>query len=152
MASSVTLTYNGNDYIVYCDSITLSYKMNTVAKPNANGGSVVDVQTQSFDNPIYTLQNVHILYIGTSTGYLSYEDLIDMAKHNNTDSSKIRLKVNYAGNYTDTGAILRDSEKATDGIKVVLNSFNFSMNTSKKEMGSNQNHILIGTITLQETN
>jgi len=148
--SQVKLTYGGSDYIVYCDTVVVGWKNNNVIKPNANGTSVVEAQTQGFDNPIYTLQRVHLKNEGLETSTdMTYNDLLTMTKNQYNGSNAITLT------FTFSNSGSTETQVGSDGsspIKVVIDTFNFPISaTTEYDDGTNKFHIPVGTITLRET-
>jgi hypothetical protein len=142
------LTYT---YKVYCNSVQVGWRNNNTAKPRVNGGAVVDVLTHGFENPTYTLRGVTLTKMKTSTGLLTYEDLLLMSKSTNTTVSYIELSANHALNYSDATAVLLDSAGNDAGIRVVIDSFNFTMDMNALCNSGNKDYILSGDIILRET-
>ncbi len=131
-------------YDVDCNTISIGFNNQIVAKPSANGGEVVEVQKQSFENPTYVLNGVEI---SNRSGSLTYNKLLEWAKLDTTgDGNYLVLDVDYNTSSTVT---LPDSAGDTDGIKVVIRSYNVSLGLSKyvdtNYRSSN------GSITLVET-
>lgn len=129
-----TSTYDS--YNIYASSIQVSFKNNNTSKPNANGGSATTVQTQSFDNPMYSLQGV---LINNDSGTLTYAKLLEAAKYRSA-TNPLLLLVNY-------GTDLVASDGTSTAIPVVVNSYNFPLTTDKSE-GYNVGGV---TITFMET-
>jgi hypothetical protein len=153
--AQVKLTYSGTDYIVRCTNITPGWRNLNVANPNANGGSVVEVQTQSFENPTYSLGGVHILKLSTdvtvvsttSTYYLAYNDLLNMAKSRYDGTNPIVLTVTM----DDSSSVLLNSAGSSTGIKVVVDSFNFPIDVDVVDYGGSRRYFMSGTVVLRET-
>ena len=128
---------------IQCSGVSISFNNQIVAKPSANGGSVVEVQKQSFENPIYSLQGVNITEI---SGSLTYAKLLEYAKLESTGSGNyLVLEINYSSG----GATLPDSAGLTAGIKVVLRSYNVSIGLDKVADTGYRNGA--GSITFIET-
>ena len=149
--SSVTLTYGGVPFTVYCNTVQVGWKNNNMAKSKANGGSVVEVVTQSFENPVYTLQGVHLVNEGLeSTSVMTYSDLLAMAKNQYTGSNAITLGFTYSQSGSTESLV--GSDGSTTAIPVVIESFNFPINARNKYSdGTNEYYIPVGTIVLRET-
>ena len=143
--SNIKLTFNSNEYNVSCSNITIGWKSNTVAKANANGTEAVEVQTQSFENPSYSLQGVGLI---EGAGNLTYAILLDMAKNKYNGSNGITLTVDYGVGGTD---LLVGSDGTTTDIPVVIKSFNFPIDTKEYDDDGTRRHILTGSIMLMET-
>ena len=132
---NIYLNYNSTDYPVYCDQVSIAWKNNNDGKPDANNTEAYEVQTQSFDNPVYRLQNAQL------TGTLTYSVLLNMAKNKYTGSNAITLKVNYGGTY------LVASDVSTTSIPVVIDSFSVNINHKDSKEGTIPSY----NITLRET-
>lgn len=135
----IKLTYNGVEYKVPATGVTVGMQGNVFNKPNVNGDSVSVVQTQSFTNPLYTIQGVH--FTG-ATGTLSYPVLLSMLKHKYDGSNAITLEVQYGDS-----SLLVGSDGSSTLIPVVVKSFNFPIQTTDSVNG----YMPIGSITLLET-
>jgi len=83
--TQVKLTYDSTDYIIKCTEVTVSYKPNLEAKPNANAIFPVDAQWVSIENPIYTLRGV---MLAEKAGHLTRDKLLEMTR---TPSASITL-------------------------------------------------------------
>lgn len=133
------LIYNGTTYTVNNTGVTVGGKTNLYNKPDTNGTTVVEVQTQGFNNPTYVLQGVH--FTGKA-GTLTYPALLNMYKHRYTGSNPIYLLVSYGAS---------DNLVASDGVStsipVVLDSFNFPINTQDTRDG----YMPVGSINFVET-
>lgn len=110
-------------YRVDCSSVQVGFNNKVLAKPSANGGSVVEVQKQSFENPIYVLQGVLMSEI---SGTLTYDKLLEYAKLDTTgDGDYLVLEVDYLD--SSSGATLPDSAGVKNGIKGVIRSYNVNI-------------------------
>lgn len=150
--SEVKLTYNSQDYTIFCTGVRVAWNNNNVSKPNANGTTAVNVQTQSFENPIYTLQGVHLTNEALeSSDTITYNDLLTLAKvrYDGTSSTAIELTFTFSNSGTTETLIGSDGSSP---IKVVVDSFNFPfIADTEYDDGTNEYYIPIGTITLRET-
>lgn len=89
-------------YIVDCTGVLTGFNNSVSASPYANGTTVTEAQVQSFDNPIYTLQNV---LITERAGTLTYAKLLEYAKMRYTgDTNYMVLNVDYGGSTTSVDA------------------------------------------------
>lgn len=115
-------TSTTNTYTLDYDLVTVAYNVNVTAEPYANGSSVAEAQTQTFNNPTYALQGV---IITERSGSVTYDKLREWATRQYNSSEKyLTLKIDY-GDTSST--LLTDSSGATEGIRVVLKSFNASI-------------------------
>lgn len=138
----VKLTFDSTTYTIPCTSVTPAWNNNTVTSPKANGGSVSEIQTQSFDNPTYTITGAH--FTG-GAGSITYDALLAMAKLKYDGTNAITLEVRYG--LTGSTIDLVGSDGSTTAITVILNSFNFPISTKDTLQG----YIPVGNIILQET-
>jgi hypothetical protein len=127
---------------IKCNQINTSYKKNNVAKPNANIDGPVEVQTQSFENPVYTVSGVHFLLSDTTT--IQHSHLLDLLAQKYDGTNNSTLIVTYGDG---SGRVLADSTGATSGIKVVLDSFSYPVDVSDSRNG----YMPIGNIVFRET-
>jgi hypothetical protein len=136
--SEVYLTHKtaitSTSYRVNCTNVSIGWKNNIFSKPNANGGEVVDVQTQSFENPVITLRGVNLVKGSTVTrDFLTYDELLTLSKVKNTPTEYLILTVNLFDTWINASAaapsdaVLPDSAGLLGGIKVVIDSFNFDV-------------------------
>ena len=129
-------------YDVLCSSVQIGAKYNTTAPPKVNGGSVVEVSKQSFENPTYVLQGVNINDEGTT---LTYDKLLEWWKLRNTSTGNyLVLDVDYG---VDSSSILPDSAGNKNGIKVVVSNYNINIGLQN----SNGQRLGTGSISLIET-
>jgi len=135
----IKITYNSTTYVVNGTSVTVAGQSNTFSKPNANGTDIVEVQTQSFNNPLYNIGGIH--FTGAS-GTLSYPILLSMLKHKYDGTNAITLEVQY-GNGTN----LVGSDGVTTSIPVIVKSFNFPINTGDTDDG----YMPVASLNLIET-
>lgn len=140
----VTLKYSGTSYNVYCNNISIGWKNNNSGKPYVNNTTPYSVQTNTFDNPIYTVQGVQLV---GSSGSLTYAALLTMSKVQYTGSNPIYLKF-----YTGVDGVLTQvpdstGTTGTDGIKVILDSWNMNVVHNDSAEGK----IPTVTLTFRET-
>lgn len=138
-----TTTSSYDSYKVDCTSVSESWKNNLIATPNANGGSAVKVQTQSFDNFIYALQGV---IITGRTGSLTRTALLQALKWRN-DTYPLLLSVDIAGGNAASAEWITSSDGVTTEIPVTIASVNMPYTIDH----SNNIRIGNGTITFRET-
>ena len=140
-----TSTYSAT-YTIDCNSIKIGFTNNLVAKPNLNGDSVVEVQKQSFENPLYILGGV---LLTERSGSLDYDTLLEFAKMDNTSSDNyLVLDVDYG---VSSSSILPDTSETKSGIKVVVKSYDITLALDSYVSGSSRIRVGNGSITLMET-
>jgi hypothetical protein len=108
------------------DKVTVSGKKNNVVVPNANVSSIVEVQTQSYENPKYIISNVMLT---GSSGILTYPQILQMYRWKYTGTNKIYLTVGYG-----TASTLVGVDGTTTSIPVMLDDF--SLDISAKDTKS----------------
>lgn len=153
-------------YQVHCTSIDIGWRNNIFSKPKANGGEVVEVQTQSFENPVISLKNVHLIEGSTATReFITYDNLVTLAKVKNTDTEYLLLTVKTFDKWINASAaepstaVLADSAGVRSGIKVAIDSFKFSLNLDSFVYSSDdvvpgsfrKERAMIGDIILRES-
>lgn len=149
MAHGKFKLYNGSDALqetVNLDftTISVSAENNLVIKPSANQSFVTPVQKQSGENPKYTLNNVQIT--GRS-GALDYDKLLEYYKLPTTSNGDyLVLEVDKGRN---TASVLPDISGNSNGIKVVVEAFDFDFENSYSD--DTGELIGQGSITLSET-
>lgn len=151
MTHNITLTFGGVTYGVLCQGVLIGWTNNTVSKPNANGTSVSEIQTQSFENPLYTLRNVELLESSSLYGsaMLTYPVLISMLKNKYDGTNGILLSVNYGA--SSSKKLVR-SDGVTEDIPVVIKSFSPTIGLDKTYDGSATTYNMTGfNLVLQET-
>jgi hypothetical protein len=134
---------------VLCNKLTITGTKHNAKDPNATiTGSIVEVQTQSIENPIYTLSGV---YFTNASGTLTYPMLLTLYKLRyggvgvtGTDQAIVMRAV-----YGQPGSeiTLVGADGVTTSLKVIISSFNFPIDMSNTKDG----YIPIGSITLIET-
>ena len=134
----IKLVYSGTEYAVRATGVTIGGRTNTYNTPNANGTAAVEVQTQSFENPTYSIQGIHFVEGSTN---LSYTNLLSMYKHKYTGSNPIYLLVKYE----DTDLVASDGTSTS--IPVVMSGFNFPIKTNESRDG----YMPVGSATFIET-
>lgn len=145
MTAYVKLTFGGEDYIVKCQGVQVAFTANTTAKPKVNAGSVTEVQTHGFENPLYTLQGVQLT---EESSTLTYGAILSMAKNKYDGTNGITLTVNYG---VSADKLLVASDGVTTAIPVVVKSFNFPIPVADIYEGASRFHLPVLSITLQET-
>jgi len=142
--ANITLTNTSltpTSLTIKCASVTPNYKANLVVKPNANKEGPVEAQTQSFENPTYTLGNVH--YLLDNTNSIQQSHLLELLRLKYDGSNYSTLTVTYGDNDT----VLADVLGATSGIKVVLETFGYPINVTDTRKG----YMPVGNIIFRET-
>lgn len=124
---------------VLADNVSISSKNNNDSKPNPNGEEIVEVQTQSIENPKYIISGIKFTG-GTNT--LSISDVYTLSRLKYDGTNPITLKVTY-----DDDTVLPDFSGNTDGISCVVSSFNIVVDARDNKNAS----LPSGTLTLMET-
>lgn len=117
----VTLKYDGTEYKVYCNNVSVGWKNTNNGKPYVNQTTPYSVQTSSFDNPTYSIQGVQLT---GASGSLTYAALLTMSKIKYTGSNPIYLKFYIGVDNVLTQVPDSTGTTGTDGIKVILDSWN----------------------------
>lgn len=142
MAPAITITNSAltpSVVTIKATRVSVAGRKGLEAKPNANIDGPVDVQTQSFENPVYTISPVH--FTGQANT-LTYDHVLTLYRQKNTSSNATKLVVNYG----TSGTLLNSLSQAT-GIKVVLDSFSLDLDTSD----SKDAYMPTATLTFIET-
>lgn len=137
-------TSTSTTYTLDFGSVQVGYKINTESNPNANGGEIVEVQNQTFQNPTYSLQG---FLLTERTGTLTFDKLRELSLRKYNPAEKyLLLKIDYA----DTGSsILPDSKGNTSGIRVVIAGFSPVIGTSVYR--ESDRNVGVGSISFVET-
>lgn len=132
---------SGNYKTVVCDSVTVSGKKNNIKTPRANmTGALVEVQTQSFENPQYNISGIHL---NSSTNF-SYADILTLYRATFSGTNPAYLQITYG---TATSLISADASGTVVEIPVILESFNLPISASD----SKNAYMPIANIQLVET-
>jgi hypothetical protein len=131
----VTLKFGSTSYNVYCNNIAVGWKDNTTP---------YSVQTNTFDNPTYSIQGIQLT---GATNSLTYAALLTMSKAQYIGTNPIYLKFYTGVDGTLTQVPDSTSTTGTDGIKVVIDSWNMSVVHNDSAEGK----IPTLTINLRET-
>ncbi len=126
------------EIIIKCNNLTISGRKNIKNDPNANGLDKVEVQTQSFNNPIYSVSGIN--FTG-EIGTLTMSHLWQLLKLKYDGTNPILLSGTY-GNGTKLIGINAELE-----IPVIMDSFNFNISTRDTLNG----YMPSGNITFIET-
>ena len=116
---------------VYCDNVTVSWKNNNDSKPNANGTAAADVNTQSFENPDYTLNNVRFLLANTSS--LQYSHLLKLSKIKYDGTNAPILQVHYGKSGSEVNLVA--SDEVSTNIKVLVENWGFPIDVKQTVNG-----------------
>ena len=124
------ITISGGDLtgtkVLVGSSVKISGNKNLDSKPNENVDGPVTVQTNSYENLVYTINNIHI---DTSVvNAITYADLLKIYKHKYTGANPLVLTVTYGSAGVHT---LMNLKGETSGINVVLKTFNASIDPAK---------------------
>jgi hypothetical protein len=146
--ASITLTnaaLTPSTVTVYCSSVSYSIRKNNYVQPIENGTNMAYVQTNSFDNPMITLNNV---IITNTTNTLSMSNVLELLSHQYDGSNPILLDLDYGKKgvtyglpkWTPTGIY-------QTAVSVILDSANFNISAQDSKEG----YMPIGTITFVQT-
>lgn len=132
---SVTITssvLSPSTKTIRCQSVKIGHKRQVTTEPNANSTGVVEAQTQSYENPKYSVQGV--FFTGESNT-LTYDDCVLLTKLDFDGSNAPVLTVSYNladsnGNFTNSLQVLSDSAGGTSGVSVVVESFDATVDAS----------------------
>lgn len=146
-----TLTHpsinSGNPVTVLAPRIQPSGKKNLTHKPDANGGDIVEVQTQSYENMGYQFSSVFVPDNPDGAEHtLDVEDLQVLYTTKYDSTNPIEVSIEFA-NHTRTESV---ALKGTDGaspIKMVLSELSISFDTSR----SDDTYLPTASFTLVET-
>lgn len=125
---------------IYCDNVSINWKNNIEAKPNANGTDIAEVNTKSFENPQYKLGNIHFLLSDTTS--LQYSQLLALSKIKYDGTNAPTLQVQYG-----SGTNLVGSDGISTSIKVIIESWDYPIDVKNTKLG----YMPIVNINLRET-
>ena len=123
-----------------CTVVTPSGSKNIINKPEANGSQMAKVQTQSFENLVYTIGGIY--YTGESNT-LTYDHVLTLYKQAFDDTNASTLTITHG---KDTGTAVKGLGGSTS-IKVILKTFSYPLDQSK----SDRAYRPVGTLTFVET-
>ncbi len=132
MTSSAYIIFSGFDTtatrLVSAQSITASGKKNNSVQPLENGTALARVQTQSYDNPRYTMSGVVINLANTSS--IQYSDILELytMRYDGTNPAKLRVTYNTTSQLTDT-------DGTTTDIPVILESYTWPIDMGDSRDG-----------------
>lgn len=133
-----TAINSGNPVTVYCDVITISGDKNNNKTANANGESMSEIHTQSYENPKYVMSGIH--FTGTS-GTLSFDDVLTLYTQRYNGSNATVLNVTYGDNVVLSGL------SGSSDIDVIMDDFSLPISARDSKDGK----LPIGRITFTET-
>lgn len=96
----ITLTSSaltGSPVRVLCSSVTVGLKKNLSNKPIENGTNLAEINTLSFNNPTYTLNNVKIT---GASGTLTFKNMLELLKLNYDGTNAPTLTITYGPSTT----------------------------------------------------
>lgn len=145
MTANILLTHTavngGTPATIICDKVTVSGKKNIIQKPYANGLSLSEVQTKSFENLKYVISGVHLT---DGTNILDWDDVLALykASYDGTDAATLNIT------YGKTGAekVLNGLSASTD-IKVILETPSLPIDARDSKGG----YLPVATLTFIET-
>jgi hypothetical protein len=118
--------------------VTYSGKKNNSSEPNANGNDMVEVQTQSYNNPTLNIANIKL----HDTSYLNMKDIQALYKAKYDGSNPIELVVAYGSDNVVLPSLLHDTS-----IWCVLESFTVDLDARN----SDQAYMPFASLTFTET-
>jgi len=131
--------------VIKCNSISYALKKSIDKTPNANANSIVEVQTNSFENPVIQISG---LKLTDSVGTLTLKNIQELIKHNYDGVNKTTLSITYASyDQTSERNLTSLADLSTTSIPVVLSSHNLTISASD----SKDAHLPIGTLSFTET-
>ncbi|OYT26522.1 MAG: hypothetical protein B6V02_01500 [Thermoprotei archaeon ex4572_64] len=146
MTSYIKIIDGATTYTIPGTSVSTSYTVSTVAKQRANGGDIVEVQTQSVANPLYAIKGVHFTgKFRTGEVALTQDVLVEWAKRQYDGTNYLTLQVGYGPE--DPEQMTLKGYDLSSSIKVILKSFNFPLNTTN----TTDAYMPVGDMILQET-
>jgi len=137
-----TAINNGDSVRILCDKITVSGTKNIIAKPNATGTDLVEVQTQSFENPVYKIDGIHFMEWANT---LSYSDVLTLYKAQYNGNNPAILTVNYGT--AETTMLVAACDTTSTDISVILKTFSYPLDIKSSKAA----YMPIGNLTFQET-
>ena len=114
--ATITHTSLSGTKRILCNMVTIAGKINLVSTPNANAGSLVEVQKQSYENLIYNVQGVK--FTGAADT-LTYNDLLTIYRATYDGTNPAILAVTYG-----TNKLVNVNSQDT-GVSVILKNFSF---------------------------
>lgn len=103
---------------------SLSGKKNINYDTNANGGEIVEVNTQSYENISISIQDIKLVPNSESSDtFITWDDILTLYKMNYNGTNAPVLNITYGDSTSVKGA-----NNSTD-IKVILESMDMNMNT-----------------------
>lgn len=137
-----TAINSGTAVRVLCNKITPSGTKNIIAKPNATGEELVEIQTQSFENPVYKIDGIHFT---DESNILTYANILTLYKARYNGSNAITLNVTYGGD--SAKSLVAACDTTSTDISVIMKTYNCPIDVTDSKDG----YMPIGSITLQET-
>lgn len=135
----IKLTHDSTTYLVNGIGVAVAGNVNLFNKPLANGTDIAEIQTQSYNNPNYSISGIHFTGVA---GSLTYAALLSMYKNKYDGSNPIYLEVQYGDSDNLVGA-----DGTTTSIPVVVSSFTFPISTSDSRKG----YMPVASLNLTET-
>lgn len=128
-------------------SVSIGYKLNTTAKPPASGNDLAEVQTQNYENPIYTISGIRL---SQESGTLTQKNLLELIRSRYDGTNSHTLNITHS-NYTKDGETaviaLSNTDLATTDIPVILDSATYNINVA----GSTNAYLPTLTLIFKET-
>jgi hypothetical protein len=123
--TSITHDLDDDDFVtVLGGSVTYSGKKNNSAEPTANGNDIVEVQTQSYDNPLINISNIKL----HDTTYLNINDIHTLYKARYDGTDPITLKIAYDTTDKIVPGMLTDTS-----ILVILETFSIVLDARNSD-------------------
>jgi len=145
----IKLTYNSTDYKIYCQGVSIGYNPNLFVKSNANGIIPCEVQTNTPENPIYTIRNVQLVEKTGSLTASVLNTLLTTPYDSNNSSTFLTLTIDYGDSSSKTW---KGMDGVTSPIKVVVRPFSVTIPMSRSDDGAgNTFEVPTFNLVLQET-
>lgn len=149
----VTITLTSSDLSpsvvrILASSISVGMKKNNTTFPIENGTNLAEVETNSFNNPTYSIQGVKLTGEANS---LTYNHVLTLLAHDFNGTNAPTLTITYGRGSNTTLSHLKyvsgDLTPTSEAIPVILESANFNFD-AKDSVGAYQPQ---GSLTFIET-
>jgi len=162
MGAIITITSSaltGSPIRILCSGVTVGIKKNNTTKPIENGTDIAEVQTQSFNNPTYSIQGLMLadalssaekLKIEPTKTLMTYSHLLELMALAYDGTNAPTLTITYGradSNRSVTSATLPQWDKTAGPIPVILDQANVNIDTKDSLEG----YFPMGSITFVET-
>jgi hypothetical protein len=128
---TVTLTHpninGGSPVRLLCNDVRIAGKKNVNAQPSVNVTQISRALTQSFENPVYTINPV---YITNDSNTFTYEDCLVLYKMRYDNTNAAILNVRFGNN-----RFLVSADTQSTNIKVLLEDYTYNINARDSKDG-----------------